>query len=221
MKKVVSIVDNNCFFQQVIINALKESSEFELGKIYTTAEDGMQMLKSPPDIVFVEIQLPGVSGIELIRALYLNCSIQCIVYSKLKDDEYIISALKSGASGYILKEAIEQEIHFALQEIQKGGAPLSPYITRRLISFFQQPENINNTNILSEREREILQLLAKGLQYKQIADKLYISSETVKRHLHNTYQKLGVQNKIEAINKLYMLRDQNTSGIPKTRSYEL
>lgn len=213
MKKVVSIVDEDCFFQHMIINVLKASNEFELGKVYTSAEEAMELVENQTDIVFVEIELPGISGIDLIKALHQNSSIQCIVYSKNKDDAYILSALKSGASGYVIKEAKEQEIRSALCQLENGGAPLSSYIAKRVISFFQQSASPTQTTLLSEREIQVLQLLAKGLQYKQIADSLYISSETVKRHLHNIYHKLGVQNKIEAINKLNLLQDRNKSKI--------
>ncbi|ANE53235.1 hypothetical protein SY85_00710 [Flavisolibacter tropicus] len=195
----------------MISNVLKASNEFELGKVYTTAEEAMELVESPADIVFVEIALPGISGIELIKVLHQNSAIQCIIYSKNKEDVHILSALESGASGYILKEAREQEINGALNELKNGGAPMSPYISKRVISFFQQTENKVQSTILSEREMQVLQLLAKGLPYKQIAESLYISSETVKRHLHNIYHKLGVQNKIEAINKLNLLQDRNIS----------
>lgn len=214
MKRVVSIVDEDCFFQHMVVNVIKASNEFELGKVYSSAEEAIELLKRPTDIVFVEITLPGISGIELIKALHQNSSMQCIVYSKNKDDANIMSALESGAAGYIVKEAREQEIRRALKELLIGGAPLSPYIAKRVISFFQQTESKVHSTLLSEREMQVLQLLAKGLQYKQIADSLYISSETVKRHLHNIYHKLGVQNKIEAINKLNLLQERNKSKIP-------
>src|SRR6476620_4967712 len=103
MKKVVAIVDEDCFFQHMISNVLKASNEFELGKVYASAEEAIELLKKPADIVFVEIALPGKSGIELSKLLHQNSSIQCIIYSKNKDDVHILSALESGASGYIIK----------------------------------------------------------------------------------------------------------------------
>ena len=210
MKKVVSIVDENSFFQHLLINVIKSEDKFELGKVYNSAEEAMEMLRMPPDIAFVEIHLPGKSGIDLLKILHAKSSTQCIIYTKHKDDEHILLALENGAAGYIIKESKEKDIHFALSELEKGGVPMSPYIAKRILSFFRKSMINQALSTLSERELEVLHLLAKGLQYKQIAAKLYISSETVKRHLRNIYQKLGVQNKIEAINKLHNSQDRHT-----------
>lgn len=201
MAKVVSIVEDNELFQQALINVIQESDAFVLGKVYGSAEAAMQMLKSPPDIAIVDINLPGKSGIELIAELHTKSGIQFMVCSMYDDDDHIVRALENGALGYILKDASVQQISDALTELDKGGSPMSPYIARRVISFFKKPKIKEEHALLSNRERDILELVAQGLQYKEIAERLFLSIETVKTHMRNAYQKLHVQNKVEAVNK--------------------
>lgn len=184
------------------MNVLKDSDSFLPGNVYGSAEAALSMIKDPPDIAIVDINLPGKDGIELIAQLTAATSIQCLVCSLHDDDDHIVRALENGAVGYILKEASVQQISNALNELVMGGAPMSPYIASRVISFFRKPKVNNQNAILSLREREVLQLVAQGLQNKEIADHLFISTETVKKHMKNIYQKLHVQNKVEAVNKL-------------------
>jgi DNA-binding NarL/FixJ family response regulator len=118
------------------------------------------------------------------------------------DDEFIFSALKNGALGYLLKDSTGDQILEALEGLKNGGSPMSPYIARRVTASFQQPKEKKITELLSEREQEVLHHLSQGLIYKEIGEKLFISHETVKQHIKHIYQKLHVQNKIEALNKL-------------------
>lgn len=201
MKRVVSIVEDNVLFQQALVNVINNSDAFTLGQVYGSAEAAITMLKNPPDIVIVDINLPGQSGIELIAQLSIDIDIQCLVCSMHDDDDHIVQALENGAAGYILKDSSVSQIHNALVELVKGGAPMSPYIASRVISFFKKPKINEESALLSKREREVLELVARGLQYKEIADRLHLSTETVKKHMRNIYQKLHVQNKVEAINK--------------------
>ena len=131
-----------------------------------------------------------------------NKKVQCIICSMFDDDEFIFLALKNGALGYLLKDSSFDEILIALDEMRNGGSPMSPYIARRVIASFQQPKEKKLDAILSDREQEVLAQLAQGLIYKEIGEKLYISHQTVKQHIKNIYQKLHVQNKIEALNKI-------------------
>lgn len=122
------------------------------------------------------------------------------------DDETIFEALKCGASGYILKDPVTStEIVKAIHDLYNGGSPMSPYIARKVIASFQKPFIKDEHSLLSHREKEVLELLAKGLLYKEIALELGVGNETVKKHLKNIYQKLHVQNKIEALNKFRLL----------------
>ena len=181
---------------------MEESEEFLLAGVYDSGEGGLQMQAQPPDIAIVDIQLPGINGIEMIRRLKPAISdTQFLVCSICDDDEKIVQALQNGATGYILKDSTVGKIRESLLEITRGGAPMSLYIARKVISYFQKPPVNHEAALLSEREKEVLVLLSKGLQYKEIASNLGITYETVKKHLKNIYHKLHVQNKIEAINK--------------------
>ncbi|HEV7332576.1 MAG TPA: response regulator transcription factor [Flavisolibacter sp.] len=201
MIKLVSLVEDNALYQQALVDVIRSNEAFRLYKVYGSAEDAMDMLQNPPDIAIVDINLPGKSGIELIATLQAQPQIQCLVCSMYEDDEHIVQALENGAVGYLLKDASVQEISHALDELVKGGAPMSPYIASRVISFFRKPKIKSENALLSSREKEVLQLVAKGLQYKEVADHLFLSTETVKKHMQNIYQKLHVQNKVEAVNK--------------------
>jgi DNA-binding NarL/FixJ family response regulator len=121
-----------------------------------------------------------------------------------ENDENVFEALKAGATGYLLKNTEMAQITEALKDLYNGGSPMSVTIARKLVSVFQQQQQENtSTDILSNRENEILHLLSKGLLYKEISDKLSISVNTVRQHIHNIYEKLHVQNRTEAINKVY------------------
>jgi len=202
---LVSIVEDNALYQQALVNVISSNEAFRLAKVYSSAEAAMDMLQHPPDIAIVDISLPGKSGIELIAALHRKTNVQCLVCSMHDDDEHIIQALENGAVGYILKDACVQQISDALNDLIKGGAPMSPYIASRVISFFRKPKLPSENALLSSREKEVLQLVAQGLQYKEVAERLFLSTETVKKHMKNIYQKLHVQNKIEAVNKFRYL----------------
>jgi two-component system, NarL family, response regulator LiaR len=205
MNRVVAIIEDNVLFQQALINVINNSDSFVLGPVYSSAEAALAMLKNPPDIAIVDINLPGKSGIELIAQLEANSDIQCLVCSMHDDDDHIVKALENGAAGYILKDSSVSQIHSALVELVKGGAPMSPYIASRVISFFKKPKISQESALLSKREYEVLELVAQGLQYKEIADRLHLSTETVKKHMRNIYQKLHVQNKVEAVNKFRLM----------------
>lgn len=144
------------------------------------------------------------NGAKLVSHIsQINKDLQCIICSMYDDDEFIFSALKNGALGYLLKDSSGEQIIAALEGLLKGGSPMSPYIARRVIASFQlQKQEKKVADLLSDREHEVLQQLAQGLIYKEIGEKLFISHETVKQHIKHIYQKLHVQNKIEALNKL-------------------
>jgi DNA-binding NarL/FixJ family response regulator len=198
------VVEDNNLYQQALVNVINSSQEFRLHKVYSSAEAAMDMLKNQPDIAIIDINLPGKSGIELIAGLR-GTAIQCLVCSMHDDDDHIVKALENGAVGYILKDASVQQISNALEELVRGGAPRSPFIASRVISFFRKPAVKTENALLSTREREVLLLVAKGLQNKEVADRLGLSTETVKKHMRNIYQKLHVQNKVEAVNKFRLL----------------
>lgn len=174
-----------------------------MGGIYSSAEEILPFIGQLTGIVIVDIKLPGMNGAKLVSHISeSNKNVQCIICSMYDDDEFIFSALKNGALGYLLKDSSGEQIVSALEGLKNGGSPMSPYIARRVIASFQQQQQLKVSEILSEREHEVLQQLSQGLIYKEIGERLFISHETVKQHIKHIYQKLHVQNKIEALNRL-------------------
>jgi len=182
------------------------SENYQLGKVFSSAEEALPFIGQLNGIAIVDIKLPGMNGANLVWHIsQSNKEVQCIICSMFDDDEFIFSALKNGALGYLLKDSSGDQIVAALDDMKNGGSPMSPYIARRVIASFQQPKEKKVSELLSDREQEVLQQLAQGLIYKEIGEKLFISHETVKQHIKHIYQKLHVQNKIEALNKLHNL----------------
>jgi two-component system, NarL family, response regulator LiaR len=204
----ISIVEDNEQFRNGLEAIINSEDNFHLVGSYASAEKAIpELQQSPPDIVISDISLPGMRGTELIVRLKDKMKqTQFMVCSIHDDNETIFEALKCGASGYILKDPVTaSEISKAIHDLYNGGSPMSPFIARKVISSFQQPRINDANSLLSEREKEVLELLSKGLLYKEIAEKMGVTKETVKKHLKNIYQKLHVQNKIEALNKFKLL----------------
>jgi DNA-binding NarL/FixJ family response regulator len=180
--------------------------EFKVLDTFKTAEEALHDLpKINPDIVIMDINLPGMNGIDCIRAVKNKTPrTQFMMFTVYENDEKVFEALKAGASGYLLKNTGLLQIIESLKELHVGGSPMSSNIARKLVTIFrqQQPET-EPVEALSKRENEILQLLSKGLLYKEISEQLSISTGTVRQHIHKIYEKLHVQNRTEAINKAY------------------
>jgi two-component system, NarL family, response regulator LiaR len=204
----VSIVEDNDQFRSALETIIKSQNELALIGSFASAEKAMnELVNNPPDIVISDISLPGMRGTELIVRLKDKMpATQFMVCSIHDDNDTIFEALKCGASGYVLKDPVTaEEIVKAIHDLYNGGSPMSPYIARKVIGSFQKPVVNDENSTLSIREKEVLELLSKGLLYKEIAERLGVSHETVKKHLKNIYQKLHVQNKIEALNKFRLL----------------
>ncbi|MBS4064110.1 MAG: response regulator transcription factor [Chitinophagaceae bacterium] len=204
----ISIVEDNEQFRSGLEAIIKGQSDFALIASFDSAEKAIPvLLQSPADIVISDISLPGMRGTALIVQLKDKMpQTQFMVCSIHDDNETIFEALTCGASGYILKDPVTgDEIVRAIRDLYNGGSPMSPYIARRVINSFQKPAIKDEHSLLSIREKEVLELLSQGLLYKEIAEQLGVTHETVKKHLKNIYQKLHVQNKIEAINKFKLL----------------
>jgi DNA-binding NarL/FixJ family response regulator len=158
-----------------------------------------------PDIVLMDIHLPGISGIECIRKLKPSLSftqfMMCTVY---EDNENVFDSLCAGATGYLLKNSPPSKITEAIIDLYHGGSPMTSVIARKVIQLFRpSSEHNHEMEKLTNREREMLDLLANGYRYKEIADRLSISFETVRTHIHNIYEKLHVQSRTEALNKVF------------------
>ena len=175
-------------------------------KHFPNAEDALQQLALlQPDIVVMDINLPGMSGIECIRRLHdKNRSIQFMMFTIYENSDTVFEALKAGATGYILKNSSPAKIIESLQELHNGGSPMNPEIAKKLVKRFQKQTFSENEYNLTPKEQKILELMSKGYLYKEIAGELNNTVNTIKQHIRHIYEKLHVQNKAEAINKMYL-----------------
>jgi DNA-binding NarL/FixJ family response regulator len=185
------------------------NDEFNVVALCRNAEEAMSIIpQHQPDIAIMDINLPGMSGIECIKKVKNSCPhTQFMMFTVYENDEKVFEALQAGASGYLLKNTGLMQLIESLKELHGGGSPMSANIARKLVNIFRQDKKeIPELETLTARENEMLQMLAKGLLYKEIAEKLNISINTVKQHIHNIYEKLHVQNRTEAINKAFRKR---------------
>ena len=202
----ILIIEDDEKIRNYLAALIAGSGEFDLQATFQSAEEAIQYFeKGMGDIiqlVLTDIQLPGKSGIEFIAWLKpLRPDIQLMVLSVYDDADKVFKALKAGATGYILKNTEAAKLIEALQDLRKGGSPMSNEIARKVVNTFQLDIYIDPKENLSDREREVLQWLSKGFSYKEIAAKLYISVETVRTHIRNIYEKLHAGNKMEALKK--------------------
>ena len=187
------------------LELLIDSSEgFRCIKTYSNAEEAMEDLPLiNPDVVLMDINLPGINGIEAVRSLKPKIpATQFIMSTVYEDDENIFESLKAGTSDNQKKKTAPSKILESITEVFNGGSPMSSQIARKVIGSFQQKNSIEDSSLLTQREKEILKLLARGLRYKEIATELTISIDTVRTHTRHIYEKLQVQSRIEAINKV-------------------
>lgn len=208
MKISVAIVEDNLDIRKALEQIINMTAGFDLVCSCESGEDAL--IKLPifePNVVLMDINLGGIDGIEVVRQLKITCPdilfMMCTVY---EEDEKIFEALNAGASGYIIKKTAPSKLIEAIKELHEGGAPMSSQIARKVVMAFQQkPSGITNgsLDILTKREFEILEMLANGMVYKEISEKLFISSETVRKHVYNVYNKLHVGNRVEAVNKYF------------------
>lgn len=211
MDITVCIVDDNKDIRSALEQIIIMSDGYKLLAAFETAEDAVQTIPHlKPNVVLMDINLgEGDSGIDCVKRLKADnpeiLFMMCTVY---EDDEKIFEALSAGASGYILKKTAPQKLLEAIRELQEGGAPMSSQIARKVVAAFRNKPvdaitEFPELSKLSNREKEILEHLAKGLLYKEIAATLFISQETVRKHVYHIYEKLHVNNRVEAINKFF------------------
>jgi DNA-binding NarL/FixJ family response regulator len=179
---------------------------FKVLQTFSNAEDALQDLATlHPDIVIMDINLPGISGIECIRRIHeKNRSIQFMMFTIYENNDTVFEALKAGATGYILKNSSPTKIIESLQDLYNGGSPMNPEIAKKLVLRFQHQSFSENEFNLTPKEQKILDLMSKGYLYKEIANELNNTVNTIKQHIRHIYEKLHVQNKAEAINKMYL-----------------
>ena len=204
MIKVVIVEDNNMLrlsLEQLFNKCEGMKCVGSLGNLMNVVSD---ITKAAPDIILMDIGLPNISGIEGVRTIKHNFpGIQVLMFTVFEDDEKIFDAIRSGASGYLLKKTPPEEIVEAIRQLHDGGAPMSPSIARKVIHAFQaQPSTVIVDHQLTAREKEILYSLVDGLSYKKIAEKYFVSISTIRTHICNIYHKLHVNSKSQAVAKV-------------------
>jgi DNA-binding NarL/FixJ family response regulator len=204
MSITVSIVEDNEQLRGTLARVIGRAEGFQCLSQYGSAEAALEALpKEKPNVVLMDINLPGMNGGECVRQLkQLLPQTQAVMLTVYEDTENIFNALAAGASGYLLKRTTSAELLAAIQDVCKGGSPMTTHIARKVVQSFQKvgPSHQPTEN-LSEREQQVLDCLAQGFLYKEIADKLGISYETVHTYIRRIYEKLQVRTRTEAVAK--------------------
>lgn len=200
----VSIVEDDAKAREILAGWIRSSADLRLVSNYGTAERAVVRLPTDkPEIVLMDINLPGLSGIECVRQLKpLLPETQFLMLTVYEDSDYLFSALASGASGYLLKRTSPEELIDAVKDVHSGGSPMSSNIARKVVqSFRREDAGPGGVEDLTPREREVLQLLASGDLYKEIAENLGITITTVNAHVRRIYVKLQVRSRGQAVAK--------------------
>jgi DNA-binding NarL/FixJ family response regulator len=200
----VSIVEDDAGVRETLSALINGTPGYRCISAFPNAEVALKRLPLEwPDVVLMDINLPEISGIECVGKLKaMRPALQAIMLTVYMDNDKIFKSLMAGASGYLIKQTAPLQIIEAIAEVQKGGSPMSSQIARKVVQYVQGiGKSAEQTAELSQREHEILTHLAKGYQYKEIADMLGISVFTVRNHLRNIYEKLQVRSRTEAVVK--------------------
>ena len=207
-KAKVAIVEDNTGVRESLAVLINGTPGFRCVGTCANAEVALKHLPTDwPDIVLMDINLPQMSGIDCVARLKgMRPSLHVLMLTVHVDSELIFKSLKAGASGYLIKQSSPAELLEAMSDVLLGGAPMTNTIARKVVLFFQQKPATDETECLTKRELEILTQLAKGYQYKEIADLLAINVLTVRTHIHHIYEKLHVRSRTEAVVK-FLRRD--------------
>jgi len=198
----LSIVEDDRRTRESLQRVLSASPALRCISAFSRAEEALDQLpKDTPDVVLMDINLPGMTGVECVGKLKARLPrVQVVMFTTYEDPHLIFSALRSGASGYVLKGRPVSELIDAIQQVYCGGAPMSMRVARRVVAYFNDlQEPIADVTGLSPREEAVLRLLAKGYLYKEIAVQLGISHNTVRTYLKRIYEKLHVHSRTEAV----------------------
>ncbi len=198
----VAVVEDDEPIRQSLTLILDDSPGYRCTDSFSNAEDAIKGLPSnPPDVVLMDIGLPGMSGVEATRLLRESLpSTDVVMLTALDDDETLFNSLCAGATGYLIKSMPPAQLLQSIDEVYRGGSPMSASIARRVIGSFQSTA-LPEATPLTRREREILEHLCNGENYRIIAEKLFISGHTVRAHITNIYEKLQVNSRAEAVKK--------------------
>jgi DNA-binding NarL/FixJ family response regulator len=204
MAITVSIVEDSDQLRNTLARVINRADGFECVSNYGNAEAALEDLpKKNPNVVLMDINLPGMNGVECVRKLkQVAPQLQIVMLTVYEDTENIFNALAAGASGYLLKRTTTPELLESIREVHRGGSPMTAHIARKVVLSFQKSAaSTEATEDLSPREREVLDCLSQGFLYKEIAEKLGISYETVHTYIRRIYEKLQVRTRTEAVAK--------------------
>jgi DNA-binding NarL/FixJ family response regulator len=197
----IAIVEDHQDFREGLVNFINFSPGYICHEKFSSVESAIEGL-SEPDVVLLDINLPGKSGIEAIPIIKeMFPDLKVIMMTIFDDSENIFKAMQAGADGYLLKNTPPLKIITSIDEVMNGGAPMSPYIARKVVDFFSNQSIKGNDYDLTSREKEILSLLVEGVESRTISQNLFISYETVRNHFRNIYRKLQVTSKAQAVSK--------------------
>ncbi len=198
-----SIIEDHHSFRQGLAYLISASEGFECVDTFVSAEDGIEGLSGVEDVLLLDINLPNMSGIEAIPFIKAKFpDVKIIMLTVFDDDDNVMKAILAGADGYLLKKTAPPLILSSLQECMNGGSPMTPSIAKNVLTLFKKhiPQK-DEDFLLTLREQEILHLLVEGLGNQSIADKLFISVQTVRNHIRHIYEKLQVHTKSQAVVK--------------------
>jgi DNA-binding NarL/FixJ family response regulator len=200
----IIIYEDNTNLRESLTSLLALTGEYNVIASYPDCMKVTDQLKSlEPDVVLMDIDMPGINGIEAVRKIRaFDKEVQIIMLTVFDDNSHVFDAMYAGANGYLLKKYVSDKLIHSIREVLDGGAPMSPTIARMIITNMQQPVQVSNNDYqLTNREKEILQLLSRGNSFKMIAAELCISLDTVRTHIKRIYDKLHVRSQIEAVSK--------------------
>jgi DNA-binding NarL/FixJ family response regulator len=201
----VSIIEDDEWIRENLSSRIGQTQGFVCSGAYRTAEEAIaQVPARAPDVVLMDINLPKMNGIECVRQLKaLIPSAQILMLTVYEDSDKIFNSLLAGASGYLLKRTPQAEILEAIADVHRGNSPMTGHIARKVVQYFNQRGSTDTEmEKLSNREREVLECLARGSPYKEIADALSVSIDTVRAHIKGIYGKLHVHSRGEAVARL-------------------
>jgi DNA-binding NarL/FixJ family response regulator len=192
------VIDDHPIVRQGLVSALDDEPDFETVGAAASAEEGLTLIEQhAPDVVLLDLELPGLSGLEAIpQVLAVSPSSSVLIFTAYDTDERVMTAIRTGATGYVLKGATLSEIASAIRTVAAGGTALAPQVAATLAAAVRAPRGAGP---LSNREREVLRLIAQGLPGKQIASELSITERTVKFHTASVMRKLGADNRAQAV----------------------
>ena len=200
----VALVEDDEGIRSSLGALIRRAPALRLAGDYPDGESALREIpRRPPDVVLMDINLPGVNGVECVRQLKTALpTVQFLMLTVYEDSDSLFNSLKAGASGYLLKRTASAKLLEAIRDVYNGGSPMTPQLARRLVQFFSRPgEGDSAVSRLTPGEREFLDQLAQGYAYKEIADRMKISIDTVRSYVRTVYEKLHVHSRTEAVVK--------------------